>query len=289
MIKPLAQGATRYNLSKSSFLNLQIPIPDPKEQERIANCLSALDELIDTETIQLANYQEYKQGLMQQLFPKTGEKTPKLRFKKEDGTDYPDWEVKKLGDVGNLGSTGIDKKYVNGDVEVYMVNFMDVYQKKEISKNTYTNLMITTAPANKLAQATLKKHDMLFLLVSETPADIGHSIVILDDFDDVVHSYHTVLLRPKIKLNLLFQKYMCNTEYVLREFSRVAKGNIRVFITKDDFNKIQIPIPDPKEQERIADCLSALDELIDSQRQTIENLKIYKQGLMQQLFPNGDI
>ena len=208
----------------------------------------------------------------------------KLRFKKADGTSYPNWTTMSLSDIGVLGSSGIDKKYNPEDQEVYMVNFMDVYTKKSVSKESYKTFMKTTAPKEKLSKSLLRKHDMLFLLASETSDDIGHSIVIEDDFDDLVHSYHTVLFRPHIKLDLKFQKYFCNTTGVLRQFSKISKGQIRVFITKNDFNDIKISLPCLEEQAKIADFFTAIDEKITLINAQLSQLNLYKQAQLQIIF-----
>jgi type I restriction enzyme S subunit len=86
----IAQGSTRYNISKGAFLNLKIPLPKPQEQQKIASCLSSLDEAIAAHSQKLELLKEHKKGLMQNLFPQEGEKVPKYRFKEFENDG--EWE-----------------------------------------------------------------------------------------------------------------------------------------------------------------------------------------------------
>src|SRR5699024_134562 len=134
-----------------------------------------------------------KKSLLQKMFPKKGEKVPELRFPEFDGH----WEEKKLKDLGDISSSGIDKKINIDEEEVYLLNYMDVYNKKQPSINNISEFMKVTARKDKIIEKLVKKGDIFFTPSSETREDIGHSMCIENDISNMVYSYHLVRFRPK--------------------------------------------------------------------------------------------
>ena len=243
-----------------TFLSFPIALPELKEQQKIAACLSSLDDLLAAEARRLGALKSHKKGLMQELFPREGESTPRLRFPKFRGKG--EWEETRLGEVAeNLDNrrvpiTSSDRQ--TGDVPYYGASGVVDYVKGFI-------------------------FDEELLCVSEDGANL------------VARTY-------PIAFPISGKTWVNNHAHVLRFENRCTQKFVEVYLNSiklDDFitgmaqpklnkamlDSIPIPHPDVPEQQRIADCLSSLDDLIRAQAQKIEALKAHKKGLMQQLFP----
>src|SRR5690554_7816653 len=130
---------------------------------------------------------------MQKIF------SQEIRFKDEDGNDYPEWEEKKLGDIGYFQTSSVNKLSNKDEKEVYLVNYMNVYRHEDINNISKKGFQIVTAKDSQIETSNLLKGDILFTPSSETPDDIGHSAVIFEDLDNTVFSYH--LDRKSTRLN----------------------------------------------------------------------------------------
>ena len=248
------------------------------EQQKIAAFLTAVDNKIEQLSKKQALLGEYKKGLMQQIFSQA------IRFKADDGSDFPDWEEVKLGNIGEFKTSSVDKKIVEGQKLIQLVNYMNVYKHENIKNNSTKDLMIVSANETQLNASDLKKGDILFTPSSETPDDIGHSVVIFEDLMDTLYSYHLMRFRPKVQLDILYSHYFCNIPDVLRQISRVATGSTRFTISVGEFSKIQINLPSLLEQTKIANFLSAIDNKIEKVGKQLVESKQFKKALLQQMF-----
>jgi type I restriction enzyme S subunit len=277
-IAKLAQGSSVVHLYSSQLKSLKLNIPTLPEQQKIASFLSAVDEKIQQLSRKKVLLEQYKKGVMQQLF------SGKLRFKDENGKNYADWEEKKLGDIGIFQTSSIDKLSKDNELEVYLVNYMNVYRHEEISNNTVKHFQVVTAKENQINSCDLKKGDILFTPSSETPSDIGHSVVIFEDIKNAVYSYHLMRFRPKRKIDILYSHYFCNIPEILNQLSKLATGSTRFTISVKSFSSIEVKLPCLEEQQKIAKFLSSIDAKLESISQQINQTQSFKKGLLQQLF-----
>ncbi|CAC9600919.1 Type I restriction-modification system, specificity subunit S [uncultured Gammaproteobacteria bacterium] len=273
-IKKIATGVSVLGISKTNLNKLKIPLPPKQEQQKIADILTTWDNAINQQTTLIEKKQQLKKGLMQQLL------TAKTRF--SEFSD--DWEIAKLGDIGEFKTSSVNKKIVKGEKLVQLVNYMNVYKHENISNSSIKNLMTVSANKTQLDSSNLRKNDMLFTPSSETPDDIGHSIVIFEDLENTLYSYHLTRFRPKLKLNIIYSHYFCNTHYILKQISKVATGSTRFTISINDFSQILVKLPSStKEQQKIAQVLTLADDEITKLQTELALLKTQKKGLMQQL------
>lgn len=266
------------NIAQPNFLKITTLKPSLPEQQKIASFLTAVDDKIQQLNKKKALLEQYKKGVMQQLFSQT------LRFKDDEGNEYPDWEEKMLGEIGDFQTSSIDKLSKENEKEVYLVNYMNVYRHENINSGTVKSFQIVTAKDAQIASCNLKKGDILFTPSSETPEDIGHSVVIFEDLVNAVFSYHLMRFRPIVKIDILYSHYFCNIPNVLKQLSKLATGSTRFTISVKSFSSIKVNLPCLEEQTKIANFLSAIDEKITGVDQQIEYTKQFKKGLLQQMF-----
>jgi type I restriction enzyme S subunit len=170
-------------------------------------------------------------------------------------------EWKTLGEIGLVSSAGVDKKKIEGEKSIKLLNYMDVYRNRYLSKDIPS--MIVTASDKKIEQCNILKGDIFFTPSSEVLNDIGNSAVALENMDGVVYSYHIMRLRlndPNI-ITSMFINYMLGSEFVQNQINKSAKGLTRFGLTKTQWENLSIPIPPLKVQEEIVRILDTFTEL----------------------------
>jgi len=271
-ISVLAQGSTRYNISKGAFLKLNLPIPyNGNEQQKIADCLSSVDELITTQARKVDALKAHKKGLMQQLFPAEGETVPKLRF--PEFRDAGEWEMKTLGQVADYENGKAHEQDIDEQGKYIVVNSKFVSTAGEVKKFSHA--------ANLLA----KKDDILMVL-SDVPNGRAIAKCFYVDKDNTYTVNQRICkLSAKNAVSVMLFYMFDRNSYFLAFDDGVKQTNLK----KDDVLNCPILLPkDLKEQQKIADCFTLIDELIVEHAKKLDILKAHKKGLMQQLFPSPD-
>lgn len=203
------------------------------------------------------------------------------------------WRTLPLGRIGRFSASGIDKKTVEGEENVLMVNYTDVYANTTKTLDKLRNYMQTTCPKWKVKEHSLAKGDILFTPSSETEAEVGFSAVVIEDLVKVVYSYHLIRLRPdsNIGLDLGFSKFLCNNTGVLSQFTAACKGTTRQILTREDFRDTIVSLPPIEEQRDIAAFLDGetakIDALIERMERLIELLQEKRSALITQAITKG--
>src|SRR5690554_6743883 len=201
------------------------------------------------------------------------------------------WEECRLGVIGGFTSSGIDKKIVEDEPTVKIINYTDVYGNKEKILNTEKDYMEVTSPQSKINQHSVKKGDLIFTPSSETKEDIGLSAVVVDDLDNTAFSYHVLRFQFNKEVNLLFKKYLCNNYPVLNYFSKNSKGTTRQILGIEDFKNAKVVIPPKSEQTSIASFLdrktSEIDEIIADKKRLLELYEEEKTAIINQAVTKG--
>ncbi len=263
-------------VSYKQFSELQLPAPSEKEQQNIADCLSSLDELITAETQKLDALKTHKKGLMQQLFPREGETVPRLRF--PEFREAPDWETSSLGNVFETTSGGTPSRseanYWDGEIPWITTSLVDgrvITEAEEfISEDGLSNSSAKLLPKGTVLIAMYgqgKTRGQVALLGVEAATNQACAALLPKDG-----------VRPYFVFLNLTSRY----EAFRKLSNSGGQENLSQVLIRDF--PFAYPL-DEEEQQRIADCLSSLDDLITAQSQKIDAFKIHKKGLMQQLFP----
>ena len=283
-IAKVAQGDSVVHLYPSQLEKVELGVPhEPAEQQKIADCLSSLDEVIELQAKKLEALQAHKKGLMQQLVPREGETTPRLRF--PEFRDAGPWEVKRLGDVVSITGGGTPsrsrKDFWNGNIPWV--------SSSDVSDESIHELKITRWITSEAVSSSATKivPENSILLVSR----VGVGKVAISRIP-VCTSQDFTNLTPLRDDFIFLGYYLSAWANVLKSF---GQGMAIQGFKKQDIENLAIPLPDANsgplpdansgEQQKIADCLSSLDELIELQAKQLEALKAHKKGLMQQLFP----
>lgn len=286
------KGAGIPHIYYSDFKNENVPVPTPKEQQKIAYCLSSLDKVIEEHSQRLDLLIDYKKGLMQNLFPQEGEKVPRYRF--PEFTKDAAWIKETVGDVYDFKVTNSFAReylnYENGTVK--NIHYGDIHTKFntlfDITKEDvpYINTDVSIEKIRK--ECYCITGDIVFADASEDMNDVGKSIEIVNlNKEKLVSGLHTLLARQKEKkLAIGFGGYLFKSDWVRKQIQREAQGAKVLGISVTRISNVQIAYPkNHREQGAISLCLSSLDEVINSQTEKIKQLKRHKKGLMQGLFP----
>lgn len=277
-----AAGGGVRNLNADIIKTLPLLYPKKGEQQKIAECLSTLDELIGAESQKLDALKAHKKGLMQQLFPREGETLPRLRF--PEFQDLPEWRDFQIGDFDPFvtsGSRGWAEYYSgNGSLFVRITNLTRESIFLDLDDVRFVNL---PAQATEGLRTQLREQDVLISIT----ADIG----IIGYVDGTVPTpayinQHIALVRfSNDEVSSKFVAYFLASERSQRLFRASTDNGTKAGMNLVAIQKIKLTLPELDEQKRIATCLTSLDELIAAQSDRLSALKTHKRGLMQQLFP----
>jgi type I restriction enzyme, S subunit len=263
----------------SEFIKLKIPFPKKEEQQKIADCLSSLDKLIQVETERLEALQAHKKGLIQQLFPAEGEAIPKLRFPEfQDSGEWVEKELKK-----NLLAK--PEYGINAAAVPYSKNLPTYLRITDISDegNYKTEKKVSVAkPVSK--SNYLSKGD---LVITRTGASVGKSYLYKEEDGKLV--FAGFLIRVKPDSNKLLPNFLAHFLTTDRYWEWVVFNSTRSGqpgLNGKQIESIQIPMPPSiVEQKKNSEFLSSINDEICFQSEKIEFLKSHKKGLLQQLFP----
>ena len=284
VISPGGAGRNRV-LSKADFLKIELALPEVAEQQKVADCLGPLDDLIAAEGRKLDELRQHKQGLMQQLFPQSGKIVPRLRF--PEFRNAADWKTKILGTQGSFLSSLTGKTAKDFDTgDAAFIPYMNVFS------NTFTNTteLRSVNLADDESQSAVAKGDVFFTVSSETPEDAGMSSVLLEEIGNCYLNSFCALFRfdEGKSPDSVFLGYLLRSAPAREHLSRGAQGATRYNISRATFRSLPILIPTGPEQKKIADCLTSIDDQLKAHARKLDTLKQHKQGLLQQLFPSLD-
>lgn len=250
------EGSTIKRLYNKNILETKIKLPCLEEQQKIADFLSSVDDIITASEKEVAALEEQKRGAMQKIF------SQEVRFKADDGSDYPEWEELKLEDCCN----GFDNqrkpvsaaKRESGNVPYYGANGIQDYVKDYIFDGEYVLLAEDGGNFDDFATRPIAQY------ISGKAWVNNHAHVIQAKENSIT-------------------KYIFYT-LVHKDIRKYINGTSRSKLNQADMWMIQIPVPRLEEQQKIADFLSDFDTAIYLAKQELEQWKELKKGLLQQLF-----
>ena len=259
-------GGAQPKLNQATCRAIIMNMPSLPEQQKIAEFLSTIDTVIKKQKETVSAWEERKKGVMQKLF------SQEVRFKADDGSEFPEWEEKKLNEVGDI-VTGNTPSTKQNDYygECYLwVTPTDITDSREVTSTAkmLTELGYTVArhiPANSILVTCI--------------ASIGKNAILRENgsCNQQINS-----ITPYDEYSVEFVYYLiCQNEKLLH--ANAGTGGMEI-LNKENFSKIKMYFPCLEEQRKIADCLSSLDDVIEKQKATLAAWEELKKGLLQQMF-----
>ena len=263
------------NISKETFFGVEIPTPSPAEQQKIAECLSSVDELMAAHARKVHALKTHKKGLMQQLFPREGETQPRLRFREFQNAG--EWDVRTIGDMFRL---------INGCAfkpEDWKPSGTPIIRIQNLNDPS-AGFNYSQAPVPE--RSRIESGDLLFAWSGTLGSSFGARI--WNGPPGVLNQHIFKVLMDEKQITLPFSLLvLAKVEEDIARNSHGFKASF-VHVKKSDLVKVELPLPSLPEQNRVASCLSSLDAQITAEAQKLEALKTHKKGLMQQLFPSPE-
>ncbi len=253
--------------------------PGENEQQKIADCLFSIDELITAHTQKLEALKAHKKGLMQQLFPAEGETVPKLRF--TEFREAEGWIEEKFGNITDFASGGTpsmnQKEYWGGDIP--WISAASMHHIEIINSDKNITQLAVDDGARLALEGTLLLLVRGSMLHKRIPIGITKCAVAFNQ--DV----KALKLKKNVIIKFLLYLLIASEKRLLGAVSKTGIGAGK--LDTNDLKDFLVCIPrNTEEQQIIVESLSSIDLQISSQTQKIESLKSHKKGLMQQLFPS---
>lgn len=268
LMQMIMVGSTQVHIKNSVYMNIDMPHGELREQKKNADFLSSVDDVIQVQEEEISVLEEQKKGMMQKLFNR------EVRFKADDGSEFPEWEEKRIDEVcqivgGGTPSTS-NAEFWNGNIQWFTPTEVGKSKYVYTSERTITEKGIQESSAKLLPKGTI---------LLSTRATIGEMSI----------------AGQECCTNQGFQSLIvnedCSNEYIyyLQDTIKVyafknSSGSTFLEISKNNLGKCILPIPCIKEQEKIVGCLSAYDEAIQIKKDKLEVWKEIKKGLLQQMF-----
>ncbi|QWC87788.1 restriction endonuclease subunit S [Cupriavidus metallidurans] len=262
-------GGVRVRVYFKDLASLRLVLPPRAEQQKIANCLTSLDKVISAQGRKVVALQTYKRGLMQQLFPCAGETIPRLRF--PEFRDAPEWEERKLSASIDLVSglhLSPNEYSTTGDVPYFT------------GPSDFTNDGTRVMKWTKASTNTAKERDTL---ITVKGSGVGECWYL--EMPSVAMGRQLMAVRAKACSSRFIYQFLLTKR---TRFEDLASGNLIPGLSRGDILDLVAPFPSEHEQQKIAGCLSSLDDRIAAESETLDALKTHKKGLMQQLFHSSE-
>ena len=266
------EGSTIKRLYNKTILDTPFYRPSLPEQRKIADLLSAVDDVITAQEVEVAAWEKRKKGVMQKLF------SQEVRFKADDGSNFPDWEEKTLGNLGTfLKGAPLSKSDIT-DEGTPLILYGELY-------TTYAEVAYSIARRTdkKVSDKFYSKvGDVVIPTSGETPEEISTATCVMKD--GVILAGDLYIYRPATNVDGRILSYLLNHQ-VNNAISRIAQGKSVVHVQSKELERIHVIFPSsPIEQRKIADCLASLDDVIAKAKGELDAWRELKKGLLQQMF-----
>jgi type I restriction enzyme S subunit len=265
-IQKEAQGSKVLSISTTRLTNIFLDFPSKEEQKKIVECFSSIDEKIQALKKKHSLLEQYKKGIMQKLF------SQELRFKDENGEEFPDWEEKKIGDLGEIitGSTPptSNREFYNGSY--LFVSPVDISNGRFITKTKTTLTKQGFFKGRKIRNGST-----LFVCIGSTIGKIAQTTV-----DCISNQQINAVVPIHNNDDFIYSLLQYHSKFI----KELAATQAVPIINKTTFSEYILDIPSLKEQVKIAEYLKLLDLKAEAIETQIEQTDSWKNGLLQKMF-----
>lgn len=268
----MGQGISRINLGAKRLGTVSYRLPSLPEQRKIADLLSAVDAVIAAQQAEVDAWEQRKKGVMQKLF------SQEVRFKADDGSDFPDWEEKTLGDLGEfIKGAPLSKADIapEGNPMILYGELYTTYGEVAYEIARSTNRNVDDKYRSKIG-------DVLIPTSGETPEEISTATCVMKE--GVILAGDLYIYRTVDEIDGRIMSYLLNHQ-ANKAISCIAQGKSVVHIQAKELRNITVVFPlEMGEQRKIADCLASMDEVIQKSKNELAKWQELKKGLLQQMF-----
>lgn len=268
-------------LGQKEFAKSVVKLPSLPEQQKIADFLSTIDTVIEKQKATVEAWEERKKGAMQKLF------NQEVRFKADDGSEFPEWEEKSFSDVfENLNNSTFSRNCLNYEAgNVKYIHYGDILTKFGFAIDVQSsNVPYVNEGLDCEKYASLSDGD---IVIADTAEDdtVGKAVEIMNAHcGKTISGLHTIACHPREKFASKYLGYFMNADIYHNQLRPYMQGIKVTSVSKTNIVLTKISVPCLAEQQKIADCLSALDEVIEKQKATLAVWEELKKGLLQQMF-----
>lgn len=279
--KKIKTGLSMSQLSLAQIRDTNIPGVSLPEQQKIAEFLSTIDTVIAKQKETVSAWEERKKGVMQKLF------SQEVRFKADDGSKFPDWKEQSFSDVfENLNNSTFSRDCLNYEAgSVKYIHYGDILIKFGFVIDVQSsNVPYVNEDLNCEKYVPLSDGD---IVIADTAEDdtVGKAVEIMNTHcGKTISGLHTIACHPREKFASKYLGYSMNADIYHNQLRPYMQGIKVTSISKTNIALTKILVPCLAEQQKIADCLSSLDEVIGKQKATLAAWEELKKGLLQQMF-----
>ncbi len=262
-------------INKSTFENLEVFVPEKREEEKIGEYLLKIDEVIELHETKYNKLIKVKESLLEKMFPQGLSKIPEIRFKGYE----KEWNYSVLSEIGKT-FTGLSGKTKDdfGHGNACYVTYMNVFSNPIADLKKVDSIEID----NK--QNQLKSGDVLFTTSSETPEEVGMTSIWIGNQANCYLNSFCFGFRPNIKIDNYYLGYYLRNKSFRDKMVLLAQGISRFNISKNKVIENAIQLPEDDEQLKIGECFKELDNVINFQKQEIDKLKRIKETLLEKMY-----
>jgi type I restriction enzyme, S subunit len=267
-IAKLSQGVSVVHLYSSQLKTLKLNLPDDIEQQKIASFLTAVDDKIQQLQRKKELLEQYKKGMMQKIFKQ------EIRFKDNDGKEFPEWEKKRLGDLTvKVGKKNKD----NIKLPIYSINNKKGFLPQS---DQFEGMDSNDRGYDISLYKIIQKHTFAYNPSRINVGSIGFS----GELENIIISSLYVCFKTTNGLEDKFLLHFLKTYNFNKSVLRNAEGGVRDYLFYENFSNIKLPLPSNEEQLKIAEFLILIDEKIGWVNMQLEKTQSFKKGLLQQMF-----
>lgn len=268
--KQIEMIAVQPSVKVSQMIHLKFNTPSKPEQEKIADFMGGVDSKLTSIQAKVAAMHEYKKGVMQALF------SGMLRFKDENGNPYPDWEEKKLGEIGEF-IRGLTYSVSNVKSSGSLVLRSSNIQHDKLILDKDLQFVDKTINDN----LNLQEDDIVICMSNGSKRLVGKNAVYEGNYEGTLTvGAFCSIFRPQSQL----AKYLFQSEQYQRYLHILLAGTNINNLNNSDLTNLIFKLPSPEEQQKIADFLSALDDKIKLEEAKLASAKEFKKALLQRMF-----
>lgn len=251
--------ATPKKINMEDLKQTNIKLPSIEEQEKIASFFSLIDDKISLQGEKVEALKDYKKGMMQKIFSR------ELRFKDDEGRDYPEWEEKKLGEIANItmGQSPSSACYNEEYIGLPLIQGNADVKDRKTEPRVYTSEITKTCDIGDIIMSV--RAPVGAISMSLHNACIGRGVC---------------SIKPRYNVEYVYQ-FLLKYE---SKWSQVSQGSTFESVNSNDIKSLKILFPNLDEQNKIGNFLKNIDKRIEKEQEKLDSLNEYKKGLLQQMF-----